>query len=325
MSAHTPDLSPNSRRRRPRLRYLAAGAAAIALAAGGSVYALADDAPGPDDSGPVSADGTLCGASFNTEDEYDDGSYEDAFARVDGYYDGLESVRVFYSGLPKDWPGKLKSGDVPITVSFKAQPEDILDGKHDEHLKRWFDEAPDDRDVYWSYFHEPEDNIEDGDFTAEDYRAAWAYLKDMADAADKPNLNATLILMSWTLENEERDWRDYYPGDGVLDVLAWDAYNAILPQDLTGYRSPEEIFGQTVEVNKEVGLPYAIAETGSGLVEGDDGTDRAAWLRDVVEYLAANDAIWVQYFDIDFTSEGHSDYRLRDEPSQQVWREFCSG
>lgn len=268
------------------------------------------------------AAGPLCGASFAPESAGE--SYQQAFERVDGYY-GLESVRVFYPGLPDPWPGKLDAGKRTLTVSFKATPQEITGGEHDQRLREWFADAPRDRDIYWSYFHEPEDNISDGEFTAGQYRAAWQHLSGLAAEAGNPRLRATLILMEWSANpGSGRDWRDYYPGARHVDVLGWDAYNQITGET-TKYRPADEIFGSAVSASEDAGKPFAIAETGSALATGDSGADRAAWLREVGDYLTERGALWVQYFDLDYTEHGHSDYRLRDEAGKRAWREFCAG
>jgi len=306
---------------RRRLGYTGAAIVAVGLLATGSTFAFADTPTTSEAAAPQST--TLCGASFLIEPEYGDKSYQDAFNRLDKAY-GLESVRVFYSGLPRDWPGRFDSGALTTTVSFKAAPKDITSGRHDALLTKWFADAPTDRDIYWSYYHEPEDNIAKGEFTAADYRAAWKHLVTLADTADNPRLSATLILMGWSLEpGSGRDWKDYFPGSDVIDVLAWDTYNDI-HADPDSYLSPEELFGKSVAANKEVGLPFAIAETGSDLVPGDDGTGRAAWITEVADYLTEQNALWVQYFDVDFTDHGFTDFRIRDAAGQAAWRDFCS-
>ncbi len=53
--------------------------------------------------------------------------------------------------------------------------------------------------IYWSYYHEPEDNIADGEFTLADYKAAWAPVVSLANAAHNPDLHSTLILMGYDL------------------------------------------------------------------------------------------------------------------------------
>lgn len=265
--------------------------------------------------------GPLCGASFTQELAGE--SYQQAFARIDTAYGGLDLARVFYGGLPDAWPGKLNTGGRPMNVSFKAAPTDVLAGRHDAALRSWFAAAPTAVDTYWTYYHEPEDNIAAGEFTAADYRAAWQRLSTLADAAGNPRLKATLVLMSWTLEaGSGRNWRDYYPGRAALDVLAWDAYNDGWKKDV--YWSADQVFGKVVATSRAEGLPFAVAETGSGLIPGDAGAGRAAWARAAVAYLAQAGALYVAWFDLDWRNYGGPDYRLRDQAGTAAWREFCA-
>ncbi|MBE1534081.1 CBM96 family carbohydrate-binding protein [Actinomadura algeriensis] len=259
---------------------------------------------------------TMCGVSL----EVDRGqTHLEALAEAERRYGRLDMVRQFYPGKPGDWPGRFgdELGKRPTVVSFKMNPREILSGKHDDEMARWFAEAPDDRDVYWVYYHEPEDNIADGHFTAADYRAAWRRLGKLADRADNPRLKATLVLMSWSLEAESRrNWRDYYPGRDVIDVLGWDTYN--LAKDR--YQTPDEMYSKVLQVSEEENLPFGVAETGAHLIPGDNGAKRAAWLRSMTRYLEQKDALWVAYFDLDWPT---GDFRLLDAPSIDAWNDFC--
>ncbi|WP_125611994.1 CBM96 family carbohydrate-binding protein [Actinomadura sp. WAC 06369] len=259
---------------------------------------------------------TLCGVSL----EVDRGqTHLEALAEAERRYGRLDMVRQFYPGTPGAWPGRFgdKLGKRPTVVSFKMNPRDVLAGKHDAKMARWFAEAPDDRDVYWVYYHEPEDNIADGHFTAADYRAAWRRLAGLADRADNPRLKATLVLMSWSLEPESRrNWRDYYPGRDVIDVLGWDTYNLAKSR----YQTPDEMYGKVLEVSAQEDLPFGVAETGAHLIPGDDGAKRAAWLRSMTRYLEQKNALWVAYFDLDWPT---GDFRLLDAPSIKAWNDFC--
>ncbi|HEY6740210.1 MAG TPA: hypothetical protein VI076_15310, partial [Actinopolymorphaceae bacterium] len=88
------------------------------------------------------------------------------------------------------------------------------------------------------------------------------------------------------------------------------------------YYSAEKQLSTIVETAKEAGKPFGIAELGSVKVEGDSsGEGRAAWIRDLTSYLIEHDALWATYFDIDHDAD--SDYRLRDRPSIDAWRDFC--
>jgi hypothetical protein len=279
--------------------------------------------PAPD---PIPAGATLCGASFLAEKAGE--SRAAALSRMDSYFNGLEMVRLFYTAPPA-WSSVLNVGKRPISISFKYAPKDIVAGKQDAYLRNWFQTAPRDQDVYWTYYHEPEDNAAAGEFLAADYRAAWTHLRQLANTANNPRLRATLILMDWTINPlSGRKWRDFYPGRNVIQVLGWDAYNTKAKKNQ--YQPPAEIFAPVVQLSRAEKLPFAIAETGSHLIAGDAGAQRAAWARAMVKYLSANGALYVSYFDIDWskTASGAAwtagDFRLRDASGMAVWREFCS-
>jgi hypothetical protein len=259
----------------------------------------------------------LCGAAFAPNDGE---SYQQAFQRTDQTFGGLAMARVFYSGLPQAWPGKLDTGGRPISVSFKAGPQDVLAGVHDKALIRWFKTAPQDRDTWWTYFHEPEDDVMSGAYTAAEFRAAFRRVAELAAQAGNPRLHATLILMQYTLKPAaQRDWRQFYPGRDVVDVLGWDAYNGL--RDVNLYESPESMFSTIVEISAAEGLPFAVAEMGSPVVAGDSGTGRAAWPRDVTRYLTEHSAVFASYFNQARPNEPV--WRLDDAPSQQAWIDFC--
>ncbi|GGT77316.1 MULTISPECIES: CBM96 family carbohydrate-binding protein [Actinomadura] len=259
---------------------------------------------------------TLCGLSLELKPGE---TFQKSLTRLDAAYGGLETVRLFYQGVPPAWPGKPDTGKRPPIISFKLAPKDVLAGKYDRELTRWFATAPRDRDLYWVYYHEPEDNIASGEFTAADYRAAWRRLRSLADKADNPRLHATLVLMGWSLDPlSKRDWRDYYPGRDVIQVLGWDVYN--LGWKKGRYDDPAAMYDRVVAVSKGEDLPFGIAETGSYLVAGDNGDRRAAWLNATNAYLAKHRALWVAYFDLDWNT---GDFRLLDTQSRRAWSDFC--
>ncbi|MFC5821049.1 CBM96 family carbohydrate-binding protein [Nonomuraea harbinensis] len=262
---------------------------------------------------------TLCGASFAAETGE---TYQQALAREDSLFGGLEAVRVFYGGLPQPWPGKLDAGNRPMVISFKASPGAVVAGTHDAAMRTWFAAAPRDQDIYWSFYHEPEDNIRNGEFTAADYRQAWSRLAGLAREAANPRLRGTLILMGWTVDPASgRDWRDYYPGRAALDVLAWDVYNYDTTAAKGRYLAPATLLDATLAVNRAENLPHGVAELGSHIAAGDDGTGRAAWLADMTGYLNRHASVWALYFDLDWPT---GDYRLRDPASRAAWSAFCS-
>jgi hypothetical protein len=208
-----------------------------------------------------------------------------------------EVVRVYYPGLPEPWPGPAGMVNRPVVVSFKALPQKILSGADDAALSAWFDSAPTDRTIWWSYYHEPEDNIAHGQFTAAQYRAAWDHVAALAAGAHHPNLRATLILMCKTANpSSGRRFTDYYPGPSVINTLGWDCYSNAYS---TGrYDSPATVFGKAIGLSESLGKPFGFAEWGSQLAAGDNGTGRARWIAASAAYLRAKGAAFATYFDV---------------------------
>lgn len=221
---------------------------------------------------------------------YGSETYADALSRVQGAL-SPQIIRNYHGRGSPTWPHG--TGSMPLIISFKLLPREVLDGSHDAQLTTFF--AGTQRLTYWSYWHEPEDDIERGSFTAGDYRAAWAHIAAIARASGKP-LRATLILMGYTVEQaSHRTWTDYYPGSGVIDLIAWDSYawNATA--------TPESIFGQARAVSQQAGKPWAVAETGVSSVRVPDAAHRQSMLTAMSRYLATSKPapVFVSYFDSD--------------------------
>lgn len=248
-------------------------------------------------------------------------SRREALARVDEAYGPIGIARIFSSGLPPTW-GELRHdvGARPVVVSFRMPPEQVLSGAADDRLTAWFRAAPVGRSTFWAYFHEPEDDAERGDFSAEDFAAAWSHIERLAAAVDNPRLHATVILMCWTAnERSGRDWRDYVPDSGAVDVLAWDCYAK--GSDASSYADVTTLLEPAREASAEAGADWAIGELGARIGSEADGADRAAWLEAAGAYAAEHDARFVTYFDAPIGGE----FRLTDEPSVLAWAELVRG
>ena len=301
-----------------RARLLAACACVLLLAAAcGGGQAGTRTPSGPVPSSAATAGPTRFGAAVYPEAGE---SYEQALAREDATFGGMQIVRVFYSGAPEPWPGRAGAANRPVVVSFKLAPRAVLAGRYDDAMRRWFATAPRSYPVYWSFYHEPEDNIRRGEFTAADYRAAWRHLAALADAAHNPQLRATLILMNYTLfPQAHRSLRDYYPGGATIDVLGWDVYSEAFRNG--GYASPSSLFDDVARASAQLHKPWGVAELGSQLAAGDTGSGRAAWLRACGSWLTEHGAEFGLYFD---TPVG-GNFVLRDAPSQASWRSVVTG
>jgi hypothetical protein len=263
---------------------------------------------------PSSPGSTLFGASVDTDRTSD---FSERLAQADGQFGGLRIVRVYLpmSDTLPGWSDPRLAVDAPIVVSFKDNPLRIRSGLRDVELRAWFAAAPKDRDVYWSFYHEPEDNADDGEFLASDYVLAWQHLAAIARSVHNPRLHSTLILSAWSLNPaSNRTWKDYYPGSDAVDLLAWDVPNTGLRKGV--YTDPATLFDPVIAASKSVGRPWGVAEWGSPLVPGDDGSDRAAWLVQVSNFLQRQGAAFALWFN----SDVGGDARLRDAPSIAAFR-----
>jgi len=247
-------------------------------------------------------------------------SYADALARSEARYGRLGIIRYFDRGELDPWSLlNARLTDHPAIVSIRIPPSDVVSGVADKALRTWFSSAPTDRRIWWSYMHEPEDEIARGDYTAAEYRAAFRRVSDIAAEAQNWRLRATLILMCYTVNPKSgRNWQDYY-APGAVDVLGWDCYNHGEKRGV--YGKPATLYGNAIATSRDAGLPWGMAEIGSKIADGDDGTGRGAWLRSVASYLYGEGALFVSYFD---TNGAGADYRLLDEPSRQAWYDVVS-
>ncbi len=112
-----------------------------------------------------------------------------------------------------------------------------------------------------------------------------------------------------------RFWRDYYPEDENVAVMAWDRYNN--GGRWNRYWSGEKIFGSAIRLSHRLGKPFGVAETGRILIGSDNGGRRAIWLEELARYTGQHQARSVTYFNLNVKG----DYRLREDPSQRACRQ----
>lgn len=307
-------------RRRVQIRYAASLLALVVLGswwpADVARASLTEREPGVSGMCPrAEPRGISFGSSISTNGQ----TAAEALATVDRLFGRVPIVRVFDQAMAWPWDkprAKMLAGR-DLVVSFRPMPQDVLSGRYDAEFRLWFERAPENVAIFWSYIHEPEQLIDDGAFTADEYRLAWRHINMLADAVCRTNMYPTLILTGWTATAaSNRDWRAYYPGSDVIDVMAFDPYNGVHDPGRDYYASPESMFDPVVEVAREAGKPYAIAETGSRKVPSDlTGSMRAAWLADLADYHRQNGAVFVTYFH----SARDGEWRLLDEPSASTW------
>lgn len=185
-------------------------------------------------------------------------------------------VERFYNGDPGSaimpWP-TVANNAIPID-SFKFDPEEILAGKWDATLIPYFKAAP--SKAYCSYWHEPENDA----IVPADYASAFHYIVELARANGRSDIRWCLILMAWTVNPaSKRDYADWYPGDDVVDVMAWDGYI----KNANGL--PGDVYDNCIAVSQQHNKPWAVAECG---VNNNitPGPARYAKLQQLSQYFA---------------------------------------
>lgn len=250
-----------------------------------------------------------------------------------------ELSRWYFSSLPTSWP---QFGSAQSVISFKLPNVPKLDaagnvvkdsrgdtvyvpdvagllaGKYDAQLNGWLDKCPADSRPKWVIFwHEPEDEIRDGKFTAAQLRAAVAYVKSLIDAKNTParRIKVGICLMEWTLEPASgRNVNDYLP-NVALDFIGWDAYPADrADQDLPNLDRTRAAFTKCRDATKAAGVPvWLILETGTrkldpAMTDADYDTRQATWISKAIPIADELGARGLTYFDStvggDFTIKG---------------------
>lgn len=279
------------------------------------------------DVAPTPTTDTVFGAAFNPRNDA-------GLNALKSLWGGFEVNRSFDNGngvnpfLNNHQPLDLRHGVAVSATSFKYLPQDVLRGAHDADLRRFFQGIADDHPTYWTYWHEPDEDIfKDGRFTAPDYRAAWRHIKNIYAGvkANRPKLEAyaTTIFMEYSLRPNIAPNRPLegpngmYPGDDVIDVFGIDSYNSGAEKGTV--RDPASQWGKVIDFAKAHRKPWAVGEIGSCPVAGDPN-GRARFLSGSIAYWKqrAYPPVYAAYFNVDWPT---CDYRIDgDAAANAVWK-----
>ena len=240
-------------------------------------------------------------------------------------YDGGSGVKPFLNTYqPMDVAHNAASA-----YSFKYSPSEVTAGTHDAEVRSFFQGIADNHPVYWTYWHEPDDEIfKNHTFTATAYRDAWAHLRAIHDSVKQARgaamqTFATFICMEYSMRPNIAPSRPLtgsngmYPGDAVIDVFGVDSYNAAAPGGVTDAATQ---FGKVIDFAQQHGKPWAIGELGSIDVTGT-ANGRATYLKNAISYWKSrgSEPAYVAYFDLVY---GGNDYTFDDDAAAtKVWHD----
>ena len=238
--------------------------------------------------------------------------------------------------------------------SFQIPPAQLITGSWDERLRTFLASTP--RNVVLTNHHEPEQEIDAGQFTFAQFRAAQARLNRLVDeqnARDGGTRKVSVILMISTFTGfEGRNAENYWPtaakGDGgTVDLISADVYAAphgtgtTVPMGYTtgtNWKTAATLVRPVLSFAQSHRTDWAISELGI-LEDVNNANRRAQLMRDVVAYARAGrlsatsvyrPALWVSYWN---SRGGRADWGLRFQhpvPSEstgslafQTWRDIA--
>ena len=267
---------------------------------------------------------TLFGAAFGPHDDarHDQLVAEWGGLQADRAYDDFNGVSPFL----KTYQAEDVRWGAASNYSFKYEPSSVLAGTHDADLRSFFNGIEDDHLVYWTYWHEPDDELYvKHTFAPPQYRAAWAHIRTLADEvkATRPRLQikATLIIMAYSLSAKVAAERPLlgsngmYPGDDVIEVFGIDVYNHAASSG--GIADAATQLGPAIDFAQAHHKPWGIGELGSLVVKGNP-QGRATYLTNAIRYWNTRQAPeFVEYFDID----NGLDFTFDNDPAAiAVWK-----
>ena len=213
---------------------------------------------------------------------------------------GMEVRRTYQSNIPATIAASDAGPDVGKRASawtFAITPwGQIASGSKDTAINNFLDSHTPGHIIYVGFKHEPEDDVEENGFQADDWRQDVAALANLIVAHGDPEIIPHFALMSWTAKpGSGRDIDDYNPAPymdpGVVaaTVAGQDGYG------LANNAFPHDIFDPFVEATRGWGFQrQAIWETGIR-----DVNVRSEWFVALSDWCAEQDIEVMTYFHTD--------------------------
>ena len=190
------------------------------------------------------------------------------FRRFQDTAGGLLNMRVTYTrGIPATFEDHPAYGGGMVGAAWSSLSVKTFDL---EKLRSFMESIPEPQRPYTivTAWHEPEDNIMDGEFSVEEWTRLQAGL---AEIGEHLGILTAACLMAWTWDPRSgRNPNAYADGVSFHPVFAIDGY------DDTGRASPMEIFGRPVADSADWGAAaWMIRETGTA--RDKDGASIEWW------------------------------------------------
>jgi hypothetical protein len=275
---------------------------------------------------PPQADCLAVGAAVNSRNQ-EEGDKLPLFRKAAEALGPLTVRRSFDTGLPRSFDVSAAAGDADAGldsfVSWKPPNGDhrgTAAGRYDRQITAWAESVPR-TGVYATSWHEPEDNMTGAEFVAFQ-RHVYSVVK-----AANPTIRWGPVYMAYWWDPAAPshfvgDPDDWWPGEDFADFAGLDWYGPD-PRPMTASNS----FRFWYESMEPTGVPLLITEYGQYAVapgerrRPDKEQQRVRALREDAAWIAEHPRIRMWLYWQAFGDQG--DWRLRDEASQQAWREIA--
>ncbi len=222
------------------------------------------------------------------------------------------------------WAGKATPfANVGVNASAAA----IASGAHDaqiaewvRHVKAWLDKL-ENRSLVVAPLQEHNGNWTPYGCNPTAFKAAY---QKFVDAFDNAGIGENKVRFAWA----PNGWTspgcgslaDYYPGDGVVDVVGISAYNWSACPGNAAYDTPAEAMGPYLdEIRGTIpgaGVkPFVIAQTAS-----PRGSCQSDWITSMVPYLKADPNV-VGFVWFNFNKPGEPDFRVWTTSLTKGWKD----
>ncbi|MCP5025848.1 MAG: hypothetical protein GY929_06145 [Actinomycetia bacterium] len=251
----------------------------------------------------VPASGAWLGSSVDFQDGNDDiGLLGTREVQIEREFDLFRDYRRWGQVLPDPAHAELAAQGRIIMYSWKPDRPwaEIAAGAEDDEIRataaRFLEFG---HHTMLAFHHEPEDEVGGQFGSAADFAAAFRHVHDIFEQE-----GAGAVVFVWALIGY-RNWfslyDELYPGDDVVDWIAWDPYNWAICRPLSPWESLEEASAPFYELATATwpDKPLMVAEFGTS-EDPADPEAKANWFRDFAAMAeAARPAVraWV-YFDL---------------------------
>lgn len=216
-------------------------------------------------------------------------------------------------------------GNAPEDYSFNLPPADVAAGRDDAKLRTFIASTP--KNIILTNYHEPEQEIAAGRFTAAQFRASIVRLASLVHAQntiDGGTRRVSVILMYDTIYGfKGRNPMDYWPGrnpaTGVnyADLISFDTYalphatnTAGVPRGFTDglkWQTAKQLLDPSIAFATRIGSPWMVSEFGY-LEDVNNPSRKGQAITDFVNYARLHGAVAVEYWD---AYGSRADWQLR--------------